>query len=127
MAERPEGDSWEEASDERFATIVPGPPPPPPFLLTTLLSRLRWWKPAKGRVHWEEVFVSLVARALVGLLIGAVNSFLLVPLVHWPGRRGAPSLYDQWKQPDWIEWVFIGPLIFWTLVFLARTRVVLRP
>jgi hypothetical protein len=72
-------------------------------------------------VDWKDTIAELLARALVGLVVGGASCLLLVPVVFWPGRRGRPSLYEVWGEPDRIAWVFIVPLAGAILFIDPRT------
>jgi hypothetical protein len=68
----------------------------------------------------------VLARLLVGLIVGAGLCVVLVPVVFWP-FGGGPSFYDGVGKPDWVGWVFVAtlvaPMLYWVVTTRASIRV----
>ena len=74
------------------------------------------------RIHWKETLLDMFARFLVGLVLGGLLSFLLVPVIFWPGRRGRPSLYEGLGEPAWIGRLFLVAFLGTAVVMCLRTK-----
>jgi hypothetical protein len=81
---------------------------------------------APPQIDWEDTLAEILARTLVGVVLGGASCLLLFPIIFWPGRRGRPSLYDRWGEPDWIAWMFIAPLVGAIVFRIALTRATVR-
>lgn len=74
------------------------------------------------RIHWKETLLDMFARFLVGLVIGGLLSFLLVPVIFWPGRRRRPSLYEAFGEPAGIGRAFLVAFLGTAVVMCLRTK-----
>ena len=102
---------------ERFPSVLKA-------VLVGMWHRVRGKTPPY-RINWKETLADMAARFFVGLLVGAVIAFLMIPIVFWPGGRRTrrrPSLYDGLGQPDWIGYVFLGIVLATAAVMSLRTK-----
>ncbi len=102
----------------------------PPLLFSTALAvighRLFGRVAPPWTIDWKETMVDLLARFMVGLVIGLGLCILLVPTLFWAGRttkqgRGV-SLFEYWGEPFWIGWLFLGVLIGPGILWALTTR-----
>ena len=100
--------------------------PRPPLLLVAvprvLFHRLFRAFAPPWKIDWMATAEDVVARFLIGLLLGAALCVPLFAFIFWPGRRRrhrsnpAQSVFDTLGAPHWIGWVFVatalGPALF---------------
>lgn len=110
-------------------------PPRPPLAITAglriLAHRLFRVPVPPWVVNWKETFSTIIARMLVGFVMGLGCCILLVPLVFWPDpkhfyRSFDFSTYDQLGHPRWIGWIFVAAIAAATLLTAASTRATVR-
>jgi hypothetical protein len=93
-------------------------------ILVALGYRLRGRR-APYRIEWKETLWDVAARFVVGLGVGAIVAFLLIPVVFWPGRRGRSrgrSVYDALGNPAWVGFLFLAVLIGTAVIMALRTK-----
>jgi hypothetical protein len=102
-----------------------------PFLLPLCVAvakqRLSGRPPLRFKVDWGDAVVELIARVIVGAIIGAVGCFLSFRLLFWPGRSGRPSVMDQLGWGEWPHRVFIAIMVISIAYFVLNSRARTRP
>jgi len=102
-----------------------------PFLLPICVAvakqRLSRRPPLPFKVDWGDAVVEVIARIIVGAIVGAVGCFLAFRLLFWPGKANRPSVMDQLGWGEWPHRVFIGIIALSIAYFVFTSRAKTRP
>jgi hypothetical protein len=58
----------------------------------------------------KEVISEMLVRFLVGLVLGGIACFLLIPAIFWPSRHNPRPIFDEISDIAWAKWLFAGVL-----------------
>ena len=102
-----------------------------PFLLPLCLAvarqRLSRRPPLPFKVDWGDAVVEVIARIIVGAIIGVIACFLAFRFLFWPGRSGRPSVMDQLGWGEWPHRFFIAIMVICIAYFVLNSRARTRP
>jgi hypothetical protein len=71
-----------------------------------IFARLKRRWTAVRNADKNELLSEIIARALVGLGIGAVLCFLLIPVIFWPSKHNPRPMFDEISDTSWAKWLF---------------------
>jgi hypothetical protein len=63
----------------------------------------------------------MLARFLVGLVLGGIACVALIPIVFWPGRRTQRAVFDETSDANWALWLFAGTLLLPAIIGALST------
>ncbi len=69
----------------------------------------RRWKAFK-QADVKEIVSEVMARFFVGLALGGIACFLLIPVIFWPSRHNPRPIFDEISDVSWAKWFFAAVL-----------------
>ncbi len=86
-----------------------------------LIARIkRRWR-AFSQASATEIFSELLARFLVGLVLGGIACIALIPIIFWPGRRTQRAIFNETSDTGWALWLFAGVLLLPAIIGALST------
>lgn len=112
----------------------------PPLLCVAALRRgiaLITGRHRLPAIDWQLVAVDMVARGMVGLIVGALVCLLLLPILYWPsksdrfpdreGRRGVERYSARMERTAPLrKWALYLAMGGFPLIWMAGTRASFR-
>jgi hypothetical protein len=85
-------------------------------------ARLKRRWTAFTRAGVKEIISEVLVRFLVGLALGGIACFLLIPAIFWPRSRHNPHpIFDEISDVSWAKWFFAAVLFLPAIIGALTT------